>query len=169
MEPKIPLLPLTDDDIKRIKKGILVLYTQALIFFPIGIGCAFLLLITFTDPGFRSPDSYFVALFLAFIGFMSTWLTVFAIKKSRILKHAFNEGRKKIFTGELVKIDRYGSIKLPRSNWIINVNGWHCIIQIEALDRSFRDMKKFPEIKEGDHVEVQLISDSITLSIQKIK
>jgi hypothetical protein len=169
MNQKILVLPLSDQDIKRIKRATVNNYVVSAIFSIIGIGSIILLLITFTDPGFRSPDSYIVACFIAFIGTVSFLLVKQCSTAITRLKGGLSEPYKKIYSGELIKIERYGSVKIPRTYWTVSINKEYHTIYLKVLDNSAADMKELSAIKEGDIIEMQQYSDWIILSIKKIK
>ncbi len=165
-----PAVPLAEEDKKRIRKARRAAYPPIAIFLPVGVGCAYLVYETFADPGFRSPDSYIVGLFLAFVSLASLGM-VWTYKNSiNRLNRVLETDQKHVFSGKLIKITEHGTIRNP---------SWECTIEHEtdyklvpirmANHVGMEGFNSLRDMKADDWVEVhQALNEPVTLKIKKL-
>jgi hypothetical protein len=166
-----PATPLSEEDKKRLGQARRTAYTPIVIFLPICLGCAYLVYVNFTDPGFRSPDSYVVGFFLLFMSLASLGMVLAYRDIISRLNRVLKANEKHIFSGKLIKITEGGTTRRPTWEWTIEHETEYKSIPIRLLNKSAMEgFQSSHDIKAGDWVEVHQASDEpVTLTARKLK
>jgi hypothetical protein len=148
------LVPLTADDLARMKKTVLPVRLAGVFFGLLCAGAIVLFIKTIYDPHFRASDGYVVAGFLGFTALLCAIVFFERVVTAKRLLKSIENGNKQIITTRFINLSREGTSKIIK-RYLKMGNGQSLLVRV--LDKkALGGISSLYDLKAGDFIEIQL-------------
>jgi hypothetical protein len=150
------VLPLTRDEIDRLKRSIRIVKLAAWVFALVALGALFLFVKTITDPGFRASDGYIVSIFLALIFLLCGGISLERSGVVTRVKHCIKNGTKLVIKTHLEGISQSGAPGSKLLKFYIKMGNGKTL-EVKALDsKTFNNFKSLYNLPDKQAIEMHL-------------